>query len=132
VVLNNQLPDSVRGNGLKDETERLSVSVKLCTPGVPIRPEGQSSRNINRAGFTVTKAEQRRQEWEKRIAEYRASGMSVKEWCSANGVKPDRLWYWLRRTRQTLETKSTMWVPVELSSIFPGEQASDGSSEVHR
>ena len=74
----------------------------------------------------MTKAEQRRQEWEKRIAEYRASGMSVKEWCSANGVKPDRLWYWLRRTRRTLETKSTMWVPVEMSSVFPGEQASNG------
>jgi len=74
----------------------------------------------------VTKAEQRRQEWEKRIAEYRASGLSVRDWCAANGVKPDRLWYWLRRTRQTLETKSTMWVPVELSSVFPGEQGSDG------
>ena len=76
----------------------------------------------------MTKAEQqqRRQEWEKRIAEYQASGQSVREWCAANGVKPNRLWYWLRRTRKSLETKSTTWVPVELSSVFPGERASNG------
>jgi len=46
----------------------------------------------------------------------------VREWCATNGVKPNRLWYWLRRTRESLETKPTTWVPVELSSMFPGEQ----------
>jgi len=77
----------------------------------------------------MARAEQqqlRRQEWEKRIAEYRASGQSVKEWCIANGVKPQRLWYWLRRTRENLETRSTTWLPVEVGSPFLGEQANAG------
>ncbi len=46
----------------------------------------------------MTKAE-RQKEWESRIAEYRASGQSVKEWCTANDIKPERLWYWLRKHR---------------------------------
>ncbi|WP_420825483.1 IS66 family insertion sequence element accessory protein TnpA [Thermanaerosceptrum fracticalcis] len=46
----------------------------------------------------MTKAE-RQKEWETRIAEYRASGQSVKEWCAAHNVKPQQLWYWLRGIR---------------------------------
>ena len=44
----------------------------------------------------MTRAEQR-QEWETRIAAYRSSGQSAKEWCATNGVKPERLWYRLRQ-----------------------------------
>ncbi len=44
----------------------------------------------------MTKAEKRK-EWEARIARYRASGQSVREWCAVNDVKPERLWYWLRQ-----------------------------------
>ena len=76
--------------------------------------------------MTKTEQQQRRQEWEKRIAEYQASGQSVKEWCAANAVKPNRLWYWLRRTRESLETKSTTWLPVDLRSPFQGEQVGEG------
>jgi len=65
----------------------------------------------------MTKVE-REKEWESRIAEYRASGLSVKEWCAAHDVKPHRLWYWLRRnkTRKPASSvKSTQWLPVEVS-----------------
>nr|WP_297199559.1 hypothetical protein [Thermanaeromonas sp.] len=33
--------------------------------------------------------------WEVRIAEYRESGQSVKEWCASHeGISPRQLWYW--------------------------------------
>jgi hypothetical protein len=53
----------------------------------------------------MTKAE-RQKEWANRIAEYRASGQSVKEWCAANNVKPERLWYWLRRYKTSWNKKT--------------------------
>lgn len=70
--------------------------------------------------------QERRLQWEKRIADYKSSGQSVREWCSANGVKPNRLWYWLRRMRtEDAETKSTRWLPVEVISQ-PGEGGQAG------
>jgi len=76
----------------------------------------------------MTKAEQQqlRQEWEKRIAQYKSSGQGVREWCAANGVKPQRLWYWLRRMSENGETKPTTWLPVEVGSPFLGEEANAG------
>ncbi len=66
----------------------------------------------------MTRAE-RQKEWEQRIAKYRASGQSVTEWCAANDVNPERLWYWLRKYKTPKETapfmKSTQWLPVEIS-----------------
>jgi len=64
---------------------------------------------------TKTEQQQLRQEWENRIAQYQSSGQSVREWCAANGVKPGRLWYWLRRTKTgRTETESATWLPVEV------------------
>lgn len=60
--------------------------------------------------------QERRFQWEKRIAAYKSSGQSVREWCAANGVDPNRLWYWLRRTRtEDAGTRSTRWLPVEVT-----------------
>lgn len=56
---------------------------------------------------------QREKEWEIRIAQYQASGQSAKEWCAANNIKPERLWYWLRRNET--KQKSTRWLPVEVA-----------------
>ncbi len=72
----------------------------------------------------MTKAE-RQKEWESRIAEYRASGQSVKEWCTANDIKPERLWYWLRKHRIKKDSslkETTQWLPVEVSKQSPMEQ----------
>ncbi|SHJ80706.1 IS66 family insertion sequence element accessory protein TnpA, partial [Desulfofundulus thermosubterraneus] len=45
----------------------------------------------------MTKAE-REALWETRIAEYKMSGQSVREWCAAHeGISPRQLWYWLRK-----------------------------------
>jgi hypothetical protein len=73
----------------------------------------------------MTRAEQltRREEWRKRVAEYRASGLSGSAWCAAHGIKPHLLYYWLRRFRLEDETESTsratQWLPVVVSD---GEQ----------
>ncbi len=50
--------------------------------------------------MTRAEREKERQEWEARIAEFRASGQSVSEWCAAHGIKPGRLWYRLRQERR--------------------------------
>lgn len=63
----------------------------------------------------MTRAE-RRQQWDHFIAAYKSSGQSVREWCAANGVDPNRLWYWLRRTKtEDVETKSTRWLSVSVT-----------------
>ncbi|MBE3519516.1 MAG: helix-turn-helix domain-containing protein [Firmicutes bacterium] len=76
----------------------------------------------------MTKAEQqaRRQQWQQWIAEYRASGLSAREWCASRGVKPDRLWYWLRRFRTEEESGSTKWLPVDLSGVETKGQPEGG------
>jgi len=55
----------------------------------------------------MTKAEQQqqRQEWEERIAEYRSSKQSVREWCAADGVRPHiapRFWEKVEKMIQDL------------------------------
>jgi transposase-like protein len=72
----------------------------------------------------MTRAE-RRQQWDHFIAAYKSSGQSVREWCAANGVNANRLWYWLRRTRsEDAEAKPTRWLPVEVTGLSgEGRQA---------
>ena len=66
--------------------------------------------------MTKVQQQERRQQWEMRIAEYRSSGLSVREWCASNGVNPERLWYWLRRFKdEKNKSESTTWLPVDLS-----------------
>ena len=62
--------------------------------------------------------QERRFQWKKRIADYKSSGQSVREGCAANGLDPNRLWYWLRRLKtEDAETKSTRWLPVEVTGL---------------
>ena len=73
----------------------------------------------------MTKAEQQKL-WATRIAEYRDSGQSVKEWCATHeGISPRQLWYWLRKSKNqngVLSTQSTRWLPVEVSEPTSPEQ----------
>jgi hypothetical protein len=39
-------------------------------------------------------------EWKSRIEEYRASGLSAREWCKRNGVSQHKLKYWIERSRE--------------------------------
>lgn len=47
----------------------------------------------------MTKQEQRRHEWAARIADYEASGQTMKSWCETKNVTKDQLKYWLRVLR---------------------------------
>ena len=44
--------------------------------------------------------EQLRQDWEARIADYKASGLTMAAWCKANHFKIDQLKYWLYKAKQ--------------------------------
>lgn len=73
----------------------------------------------------MTRSEQR-QEWDDLVAAYRSSGQSVKEWCAANGAKPERLWYWLRWQKAGKAEPATSpltWLSVTVDGPAPGEQA---------
>ncbi|GFN22536.1 IS66 family insertion sequence element accessory protein TnpA [Thermanaeromonas sp. C210] len=65
--------------------------------------------------------------WEARIAEYRESGQSVKEWCAFHeGISPTQLWYWLRKFKNQTPSPpeiSNRWLPVEISEEGSPEQA---------
>ncbi|MCR4442717.1 MAG: transposase [Peptococcaceae bacterium] len=65
-------------------------------------------------------------EWEIRIAEYRASGQTAKEWCAAHNVTPRQLWYWLRKFKNKEDAspvKPTRWLPVEVCEQVSMEQS---------
>jgi hypothetical protein len=74
----------------------------------------------------MTRAEQQ-QEWETRIASYRASGQSAKEWCAANGMKPHQLWYRLRHDHagQSNCATSTRWLSLAVAGPTSGDHDND-------
>ena len=51
--------------------------------------------------------------WAARLARYKASGQGVQEWCATHAVKPQQLWYWLRKERQ-ISTNEIAWLPVDI------------------
>ena len=57
---------------------------------------------------------QLRREWEQRIADYRASGLTRAQWCRQNGLKDHQLKYWIKRIEgSTAQSKSsTTWASV--------------------
>ncbi len=59
-----------------------------------------------------------RQEWAARIAEFKASGLSGTAWCKAHGLKPHKLWYWLRefQTEGSSSEPCTQWLSVGVRS----------------
>lgn len=59
----------------------------------------------------MTKAERTRL-WENRVAEFRASGMSVSAWCAKQQISECQLHYWLKKWRAPLEP---IWVPVKIN-----------------
>jgi hypothetical protein len=46
----------------------------------------------------MTTKEQLQQQWHARIAEYRASGLTLKAWCAAHGCTVDQMKYWLYKS----------------------------------
>ncbi len=46
------------------------------------------------------KQNQKRIEWEQRIADCENSGQTIATWCEANGIKTCNFYYWKRRIRE--------------------------------
>lgn len=81
----------------------------------------------------MTRAEKRK-EWENIVDQYQSSNESVEKWCATNNIKPDRLWYWLRKLRTGVDTgkhttkntalvQSNRWLPVEVCEHLRVEQS---------
>lgn len=57
------------------------------------------------------------QEWEQRLAEFRASGQTAAQWCAAREIKIHRFWYWSRKLRphhQQQPNGSLGWIAVKM------------------
>lgn len=63
--------------------------------------------------------ENRRLEWSARTADYKASGLTMSAWCTANHCSKEQLKYWLRKmkdvTSPALPNPSKRFVPVILN-----------------
>jgi transposase-like protein len=78
----------------------------------------------------MTKTEQqqhKRDYWQQRVAEYRASGQSGAAWCAAQGIKPHLLYYWVQQFASPTETSATspQWQPVLVSDRQPAKASSN-------
>ncbi len=64
----------------------------------------------------MTKVERaaNRAAWEQKISEFRASGLSVPQWCSTQGLKAHQLRYWLKKITPPAEAVVN-WLPVNFS-----------------
>ena len=68
--------------------------------------------------------EQLRKDWEARIADFKSSGQSAKEWCNANNIKPSKLHYWLRKFKSDEQSSgSSQWLPVEVDDTHSNGHA---------
>jgi hypothetical protein len=76
----------------------------------------------------MTKAEQlrKREEWQEKVAEFRASGLSGAAWCTAEGIKPHMLYYWTKQFPQKTEVPAQthpQWLPVVIGDRQTEEMA---------
>jgi hypothetical protein len=64
------------------------------------------------------KRDQRQNEWAKRIVAYKASGLTMAAWCSANQVTLEQLKYWTRKLKQPSSSdfvSSASFIPVTVA-----------------
>lgn len=69
----------------------------------------------------ITKTERKilREEWEKRIEAYKSSGQSATKWCAEHNLRPNQLWYWLRKFKEeATESSTTKWVSLPVSDTI--------------
>jgi hypothetical protein len=64
-----------------------------------------------------------KEQWVKRVKEYKASNMSISGWCRANNIKPSTFRYWLDKEKaidaMQKEPEATKWLPVEIENDKP-------------
>ena len=68
----------------------------------------------NTTSITTIKQEVRLQEWSAQIKSQQASGLTIREWCKENGIKPNTYYNRLRKVREQYMEKSPTVVPVTL------------------
>ena len=64
------------------------------------------------------KEEVRLQEWSAQIEAQQASGMTVRQWCAENGIKPATYYYHLRLLRELCIEKMPAIVPLTIQGQF--------------
>ena len=64
--------------------------------------------------ITTIKQEVRLQEWSAQIKAQQASGLTIREWCAENGIKPNTYYNRLRRVREQYMEDSPSVVPVSV------------------
>lgn len=77
----------------------------------------------------MTKKEQRQREWMTRVADYRASGLTMAAWSAANHVTLEQLKYWTRKLKKiaSLDSFATTprFIPVSVAEpVSPRKSAS--------
>lgn len=67
----------------------------------------------------MSKAERQelRNQWAARVADYRASGLSVSAWCAKQQLKPHQLRYWLKKDSQTAGDAPARWLSLDLRDL---------------
>lgn len=75
----------------------------------------------------MTNKEQRKQEWMTRIADYRASGLTMTAWCQAHSFSKEQLKYWIRKTKTTSPSKR----PQHFVPLTTTEESAVSSLIVH-
>lgn len=66
----------------------------------------------------MTKRAQRQNVWTKRIAAYKASGLTMAAWCNANQVTLEQLKYWTRKLKHIASSdpgSSARFIPVTVT-----------------
>ncbi len=64
--------------------------------------------------MTALECAQLKELWKERIEDFRASGLSGREWCAQQGVKVDRLHYWNRKLQATdADASAATWVTLD-------------------
>lgn len=71
----------------------------------------------------MTKAE-KRIEWKARFDAWKASGLSVAEWCRDKDIKNHQMYYWIRQfendSDSTGTTQEVQWLAVDMESESTG------------
>lgn len=68
----------------------------------------------------MTKRVQRQNNWAKRIADYKASGLTMAAWCSANQVTLEQLKYWTRKLKNIASSdpvSTARFIPVTVTEL---------------
>jgi hypothetical protein len=80
----------------------------------------------------MTKAE-KRIEWKARFDAWKASGLSIAEWCRAEGVKDHQMYYWIRKFEGDPVSESDrdiQWLAVDMQNE-PTGHVGDESVFIH-